>query len=149
MKVARIAAVAAAVVSAPLSPAYAVSAGAKMKIAVIPAVLAAGFACAPLAKADIADQSAAEQAVTAIYNQVQRGCTPRTPPHLQAINWSTFYPGSFGEGRIVDANSSLGGPFKVYFTNPRVGPATDSTIGRAYGQWNVDLEFCCVVIVAG
>jgi hypothetical protein len=29
------------------------------------------------------------------------------------------------------------------FTNPRVGPAHDnSSIGRAYGQWNVDLQFC-------
>jgi hypothetical protein len=104
--------------------------------------LAAGIACAPLAQADSGDQSAAEQAVTAIYNQVQRGCTPRTPPSLQSISWDTFYPGSWGSGRIHDANPGLGGPFKVYWANPRVGPATDGPAGRAYGQWNVDLEFC-------
>lgn len=113
------------------------------KAVLVPAVLAAGIACAPLAQADSGDQASAQEAVTAIYNQVQRGCTPSTPPHLQTINWSTFYPASWGEGRIVDANSSLGGPFKVYWTNPRVGPAqSNSLAGRAYQQWNVDLEFC-------
>jgi hypothetical protein len=108
------------------------------------ALLAAGIACAPLAQADSgsADQSAAEQAVTAIYNQVQARCTPRTPPAFQSISWDSFVAGSWGSGRIHDASPSLGGPFKAYWTNPRVGPARDSSAGRAYGQWNVDLEFC-------
>ena len=52
MKVPRIGA-AAAVVLAPLSRAYAVSAGAKTKIAKIPAVLLAGIASAPLAQASL------------------------------------------------------------------------------------------------
>ncbi len=108
----------------------------------IPAVLAAGIACGPLAQADSGDQSAAEEAVTAIYNQVQARCTPSMPPHLQSISWDTFYPGSWGQGRIHDANPRLGGPFKAYWANPRVGPAQDGPAGRAYGQWNVDLEFC-------
>lgn len=112
------------------------------KAVAIPAVLAAGIVCAPMAQADSGDQNAAEEAVTVIYNRVQRGCTPSMPPHLQSISWSRFYPGSGGEGRIIDANPSLGGPFQAYWTNPRVGPAVDSPPFRAYGQWGVNLEFC-------
>lgn len=113
------------------------------KAVLAPAVLAAGIACAPLAQADSGDQSAAEEAVTAIYNRVIPGCTSHhNVGNIQSISWDTFNPGSWGGGRIHDANSRLGGPFKVYWTNPRVGPAQDSAAGRAYGQWNVDLEFC-------
>lgn len=112
------------------------------KAVVIPAVLAVGIACAPLVQADSGDQSAAEEAVTAIYNRVQARCTPRMQPNLQAINWNNFYPASWGEGRIVDANPSLGGPFEAYWANPRVGPAHDGPAGLAYGQWSVKLEFC-------
>jgi len=119
-----------------------------IKAAVVPAVLAVGITCAPVAQADNGDQESAEQAVTAIYNQVQARCTPRTPPSFQSISWDNFTPGSWGSGRIHDANSGLGGPFKVYWTNPRVGPAKDGAAGRAYHgpgdntQWSVDLEFC-------
>jgi hypothetical protein len=116
--------------------------GMMRKALVIPAVLAAGIACAPVVQAESGDQSAAEEAVTAIYNQVQARCTPSMSPHLQSIAWDTFYPGSWGQGRIRDANPGLGGPFKAYWANPRVGPARDGPAGRAYGQWNVDLEFC-------
>jgi hypothetical protein len=105
-------------------------------------VLAAAITCAPLAQADVGDQTSAEQAVTAIYNRVQSGCTPQTPPRLQSISWNDFYPAVGGTGRINDANSSLGGPFKVSFRNPRVGPARDGAASRAYGQWGVDLQFC-------
>ncbi|WP_216638058.1 hypothetical protein [Mycobacterium colombiense] len=108
---------------------------------VIPVVLTAGIACAPLAEADSGDQASAEQAVTAIYNQVQARCTPRTPPAFQSISWDNFYPAVGGEGHIHDANSALGGPFKASYWNPRVGPK-DGAAGRAYGQWSVDLEFC-------
>lgn len=112
------------------------------KQVVVPAVLAAGIACAGLAQAESGDQADAEQAVTAIYNQVQARCTPRTPPSFQSISWNNFYPAVGGEGRIHDANSALGGPFKVLYWNPRVGAAKDGAAGRAYGQWSVDLQFC-------
>jgi hypothetical protein len=80
--------------------------------------------------------------VRTLYNQVQRGCTPTEAPQFQSISWSTFTPASFGEGRIIDARSALGGPFKVTYWNPRVGPAQDTPPYRAYGQWGVNLEFC-------
>ncbi|OBB80064.1 hypothetical protein A5760_01245 [Mycobacterium colombiense] len=112
------------------------------KAVVMPAVLAVGIVCAPLAQAESGDRADAEQAVTAIYNQVQARCTPRTPPAFQSISWNDFYPAVGGTGRIHDANAGLGGPFKVSYRNPRVGPATDGPAGRAYGQWGVDLEFC-------
>jgi hypothetical protein len=102
----------------------------------------AAIAFSPLAHADGGDQSDAEQAVTAIYNQVQRRCTPSMPPHLQSITWTSFTPASYGEGTIHDANSALGGSFTVSYFNPRVGPAQDGPAGRAYGQWGVNLEFC-------
>lgn len=98
---------------------------------------------APLAHADSGDQSAAEQAVTAIYNQVIPGCTQHgNSPNIQSIQWSRFAADSGGEGRIVDANPNLGGPFVVAWWNPRVGPAQDTSTARAYGQWSVKLEFC-------
>lgn len=112
------------------------------------ALVATSVAASALAKGDNGDQASAEQAVTAIYNQVQARCTPRTPPAFHSINWDNFTPGSWGSGRIHDANPGLGGPFKVYWTNPRVGPARDGAAGRAYHgpdgntQWSVDLEFC-------
>jgi hypothetical protein len=105
-------------------------------------LLAVGIICAPPAQADSGDQASAEEAVTAIYNQVQRRCTPNTAPSLQSISWSSFNPDSFGEGRIIDARPGLGGPFQVAYWNPPVGPAKDSPPFRGYGQWGVNLEFC-------
>lgn len=104
------------------------------------AIVAVAFA--PIAQADSGDQVSAEQAVRIIYGQVQRGCTPSTPPSLQSISWSRFYPASGGEGTIHDANPALGGPFQAYYTNPQVGPAQSSPPFRASGQWGVNLEFC-------
>lgn len=109
---------------------------------VVSALLAAGIASAPVAQAYPGDQADAEQAVTAIYNQVQRGCTPSTPPSLRSISWSRFDPDSGGEGRIIDAQQGLGGPFTVTYWNPKVGPAQDTPPYRGYGQWGVNLEFC-------
>jgi hypothetical protein len=108
----------------------------------VPALLAVGIAPAPVAQAYPGDQADAEQAVTAIYDRVQRGCTPSMSPSLQSISWSRFNPESGGEGRIVDAHQGLGGPFIVTYWNPKVGPAQDSPPYRAYGQWGVNLEFC-------
>jgi hypothetical protein len=116
------------------------------KSLLVPAVMAAGLVAAPLAYADSGDQSDANEAVAAIYNQVQRGCTPNMAPSIQSITWDNFYPAVGGSGRIHDANSSLGGPFKVLYTNAKVGPAHsftgDDGAYRAYGQWSVNLEFC-------
>jgi hypothetical protein len=106
------------------------------------ALMAVGVAVAPVAQAYPGDQADAEQAVTAIYNRVQRACTPRMPPSLQSISWSRFNPESGGEGRIIDANQALGGSFTVTYWNPKVGPAKDSPPYRASGQWGVNLEFC-------
>jgi hypothetical protein len=105
-------------------------------------VAVAAIASAPLAQAYSGDQASAEEAVTAIYNQVQRGCTPRTPPSLQSISWDSFNPAAGGTGRIHDANPGLGGPFIVAYWNEKVGPAQNSPPYRGYGQWGVNLEFC-------
>lgn len=119
--------------------------GMMRKAVVIPAVLAAGIACAPLAQAGTGGgtQASAEQAVQQVYNQVQRGCTPRTPPQFQSISWSLWSDGDHGVGRINDAKQGLGGPFQVYwnigsspFPGARVVPAQPS------GYWDVVLEFC-------
>ena len=66
--------------------------------------------------------------MTAIYNRVQRGCTPSMPPSLQSINWSRFNPESGGEGRIVDAHQGLGGPFKCPPKTPRRTARTGSGV---------------------
>ncbi|MDT5116221.1 MAG: hypothetical protein QOE30_1960 [Mycobacterium sp.] len=113
-----------------------------MRKALVLPVLAASLVFAPLAHAEPGDQISAEQAVAAIYKQVQRGCTPTMTSYLQSINWTEFYARSYGEGRIVDGTKGLGGPFKVYYEDPRYGPAVDNAAGRGYGQWSVDLEFC-------
>jgi hypothetical protein len=112
-----------------------------IKAVVVPAVLAAGIACAPVAHADSGDQASAEQAVRAVYSRITCG-SPPMPMSLQSIQWDSFYPASGGSGRIIDANPALGGPFQVAWWNPRVGPAKDAPPFRAYGQWGVNLEFC-------
>ncbi|BBY44261.1 hypothetical protein [Mycolicibacterium celeriflavum] len=107
------------------------------------ALTAAGLLLAPMAHADTGDLASAEEAVYAVYEQVQAACTPSSPPQPRSITWETFYPGASGNGVVNDANEGLGGPFAIYYTNPRVGPANDDpSVGRAYGQWNVDLQFC-------
>jgi hypothetical protein len=113
-----------------------------IKAAAIAVVFSAAIAGAPPAQAVSGDQADAEQAVTAIYYQVQRGCTPRMSPSLQSISWDSFHPVAGGTGRIHDANPALGGPFIVTYWNEKVGPARDSPPYRAYGQWGVNLEFC-------
>jgi hypothetical protein len=113
-----------------------------IKAAMVPVALAVGIASAPPAHAYDGDQGSAEEAVTAIYNRVQRACTPSMPPSLQSISWDNFNPVAGGAGTIHDANPQLGGPFQVAYWNERVGPAQDSPPFRAYGQWGVNLEFC-------
>jgi hypothetical protein len=80
----------------------------------------------PVAHADAGDRSVAEQAVQQVYVQRQKVCTPSLPPQFKGITWDNFYPAAAGEGRIIDANPSLGGLFKAYWTNPRVGAAQSS-----------------------
>jgi hypothetical protein len=115
------------------------------KIAAIPAVLAASIALAPLAHAGTgADTSNLDQIVANVYNQVQRGCTPSTPPSFQRIQWDPGSPyGGGGTGRIIDANPRLGGPFKVYWNlgpNPPAG--FRSVPAQPQGYWDIGLEFC-------
>jgi hypothetical protein len=109
---------------------------------VLAAVLAAGIACAQLAQAETGDQSDAAQAVATAYAQKQKRCTPSMTPQFQSISWDSFYPASFGSGSIVDANSHLGGPFKVYYTNPKIGPAISVGDKMAVGQWLIEFDFC-------
>ena len=78
------------------------------KILVAPALLTVAIGCAIPAQAAPGDQTDAEQAVTAVYNQVQRGCTPGMPPSLQSISWTRFNPESGGEGTIHDAHQGAG-----------------------------------------
>ncbi|HEY1842081.1 MAG TPA: hypothetical protein VGG53_18010 [Mycobacterium sp.] len=113
-----------------------------MRKLLIGGMVAAAVICTPSAQAYSGDQASAEQAVTAIYNRVQRGCTPSMPPSLQSISWDNFNPDAGGAGTIHDANPQLGGAFQVAYWNEKVGPAHDSPPFRAYGQWGVNLEFC-------
>ena len=113
-----------------------------MKKIAAAALLAVGITAAPLAHADSGDQSEATQAVETVYVQRQQLCTPSLTPQFQKIVWDNFTPASWGAGRIVDANSHLGGPFKVYYANPRVGSASAFPGAIAVGQWAVVLEFC-------
>lgn len=111
----------------------------------IPAVFAAGIACAPLAQAGTgADTSNLDQIVAGVYNQVQRGCTPSTPPNFQRIQWDAGFPyGGGGTGRIIDANPGLGGPFQVLWNlgpNPPAGYR--SVPAQPQGYWDINLEFC-------
>lgn len=94
------------------------------------------------AQAITGDQADAKQAVAAVYNQVQRRCTPSMAPSLQSISWTQFNPESGGEGTIHDANQALGGPLIVAYGNPKVAPAQATSGYRPYGQWGVNLEFC-------
>ncbi|MEB4211479.1 hypothetical protein [Mycobacterium sp. 94-17] len=112
--------------------------------AVIPAALAAGITLAPVAHAD-GDEPSLVAAVRQVYEQVQRGCTPRTPPQFQRIVWNSPYPtGQGGTGRIIDAAPGLGGPFHVWWDNTEQ-PAPAGTFkvpAQPRGYWDVTLEFC-------
>jgi hypothetical protein len=75
---------------------------------------AAALAAAPTAQAD-GDASYLDRLVAQVYNQVQRGWFPRTPPQFQRIVWDqTGLIGGGGTGPIVDANPALGGPFSAW-----------------------------------
>jgi hypothetical protein len=117
--------------------------GMMRKALVIPAVLAAGITCAPLAQAD-GNTANLDQIVAQVYTQVQRGCTPQTPPNFQRIAWDAGSPfGGGGTGRIIDANPSLGGPFQVLWNlgpNPPAGYR--SVPAQPNGYWDINLEFC-------
>jgi hypothetical protein len=112
-------------------------------VAVIPAhLIAAGIVIAPLANAD-GTQASAEQAVRSVYEQVQRGCTPQTPPQFQRIVWNSV-TGQGGTGRIIDATPGLGGPFQVWWDNTNQAPMAGyrKVPAQPQGYWDVNLEFC-------
>jgi hypothetical protein len=52
----------------------------EMKTLVVPVLLVVGMGFAAPAQAGPGDQNDAEQAVAAVYNQVQHGRTPSMPP---------------------------------------------------------------------
>jgi hypothetical protein len=101
---------------------------------------AAGIISPPLAHAD-GNQADLSRAVEQVYNQVQSRCTPQTPPHFQRIEVT-----GNGEGRIIDSNPSLGGPFQYLWGPPgSVGvPSADyrTVPAQPNGYWYINLEFC-------
>jgi hypothetical protein len=111
-----------------------------MKIAVIPAVLVAALAFAPLAHAD-GTQASLNDAVRQVYTQVQTRCTPNMPPNFQGIQLT-----GNGEGRIIDANPRLGGPFQYMWGPPGSVGVPGATYHRVpaqpNGDWFINLEFC-------
>ena len=113
-----------------------------IKAVAVPAVLAADIACAPLAQAD-GNAANLDQVVAQVYNQVQRGCTPKTPPNFQRIAWNSPPTGQGGTGRIIDANPALGGPFEVWWNfGTSAAPGARVIPAQPQGYWDVTLEFC-------
>jgi hypothetical protein len=115
-----------------------------MKVAVLSAVLVAAIVCAPSAHAD-GDPSNLDQLVAQVYNQVQRGCTPRIPPQFQRIVWDGGRPtGQGGSGRIIDATPGLGGPFTARWNPDPSAPAGARVVPALgnNGYWDITLEFC-------
>jgi hypothetical protein len=97
----------------------------------------------PLAHAD-GNAANLDQLVAGVYNKVQRGCTPSTPPSFQRIAWDSPPGGQGGSGRIIDANPGLGGPFHAYW-NLGGGPfpgAQGVVPAQPQGYWDIVLEFC-------
>jgi hypothetical protein len=112
------------------------------KLTVVPAVVAVAVAYAPVTHAD-GDATNLDRLVAQVYNEVQRGCTPTTPPSFQSIAWDSPPTGQGGSGRIVDANPALGGPFRALW-NPGGGPFPGARVvpAQPQGYWDVVLEFC-------
>lgn len=112
-----------------------------MKRALIAAVVLSAAAAAPLAHADGPNQADLPTAVEQVYDQVQAKCTPQTPPHFQRIETN-----GNGEGRIIDSNPSLGGPFQYLWGPPGsvgVPSASYRTVpAQPNGYWYINLEFC-------
>jgi hypothetical protein len=109
------------------------------RIALIPAVLTAGVALAPLAQAD--GDAALNAAVKQVYEKRQAQCTPNMPPHFQGIQLM----GS-GHGKIIDANPHLGGDFDYFHIpagSPGVPGANYFRVDAADGSiYFIELNFC-------
>ena len=107
-------------------------------------LVAAAVAATSPARAD-GDASNLDSLVAQVYDQVQRGCTPRTPPQFQRIIWDGTGPtGGGGTGRIVDANPGLGGPFSAWWNLGPDAPAGARSVPSlgGHGYWDITLEFC-------
>jgi hypothetical protein len=113
----------------------------KKLLATVGAASAAAIACAPLAQANGSQQSLTD-AVRQVYTQVQTRCTPSMPPSFQGITTD-----GHGNGRIIDANPSLGGPFD-YMWGPNGSPGVPSfeyhvvNADDGNGIWYIKLDFC-------
>jgi hypothetical protein len=64
------------------------------------------------------------------------------PPSFQRIVWDNF-TGGVGQGRIIDADPHLGGPFQVLWGLGPAAPAGYRVMpAQPYGYWAIMLEFC-------
>ena len=105
------------------------------------AVLGASLSLAPLAVAHADGSADLNAAVKQVYTKRQLQCTPNMPPSFQGIQLT-----GNGQGRIIDANPRLGGPFN-YFHVPQGSPGVpgadyfrvDASDGSIYF---IELEFC-------
>lgn len=111
-----------------------------MRKIVVPAVLAAGIALAPMAHADGTDPNLTA-AVGALYVPYQTKCTPNMHPQYMGVELE-----GNGKGRVLDATPGLGGEFE-YFHLPAGSPGTP---GYLYRRWDapdgtiyfVQFDFC-------
>jgi hypothetical protein len=112
-------------------------------LVVVPAVVAAGIAYAPLAYAD-GNTANLDQLIGQLYTQVMQGCQPQTPANFQGIQWDPGSPyGGGGSGRIIDGNPSFGGPFEVLWGAGPQAPAGYRVVpAQPNGYWDINFEFC-------
>jgi hypothetical protein len=109
------------------------------RMALIPAVLAAGVALAPFSQAG--GDAALNAAVKQVYAKRQAQCTPNMPPHFQGIQLM-----GNGHGKIIDANPHLGGDFDYFHIpagSPGVPGANFYRVDAADGSiYFIELNFC-------
>jgi hypothetical protein len=107
--------------------------------------VAAALAVATAAPAHAhGNHSSLNAAVQQVYNQVQSRCTPNLPPKFQRIEWTGHHDGNLGQGRIVDANPRLGGPFSYMWSLNPASPGVGYHMEPAQpeGYWAIRLDFC-------
>jgi hypothetical protein len=99
---------------------------------------------APLAHAD--GSASLNDAVRQVYTKRQAQCTPNMPPSFQGIQLTSVGEGE-GQGRIIDANPHLGGPFD-YMKVPNGATGVPSfeyfrvDANDGSGIYFIKLDFC-------
>jgi hypothetical protein len=112
-----------------------------MRLMILLVLVVGGLIAAPVAHTD-GDASLLPPLIEQIYTEFQTRCTPQTPPEFQRIEWASPPTGGVARGTVVDANASLGGPFKALWNATTGSSGQFQVSDGGSGYWDITFEFC-------